>query len=329
MTHDHREPSSPNANTSQETSEQQFSEMHPKEENPTPGPQSSQTQSDPKMTHPRSNDPNFQAEGQDPLGQSDLSLQDILEENQILKERNLRLMAEMENLRRRTEREISDKQKYAVSNFARDVLGVGDNLQRAIDAAPQDATEQDSDIKPFIEGVVMTERELLNVLERYGVHKVDPKGDLFDPNLHQAMFEAENPALPSGTIMEVIQSGYTIGDRVLRPALVGIAKGGPKVSPAQAGQQDLDHQEAAQQEGAQQEYTSERLGAHDLSDADEDQNASHQSDAAAGNRSHTQTEHQSGPKARSHPGASQHHEQTPNTNGERAQGQGKHIDRNA
>jgi molecular chaperone GrpE len=148
-----------------------------------------------------------------------------------LKEKLLRTLADMENLRRRTEREIADARAYAVTNFARDMLTVADNLQRAIDSVPADASEAgDPGLKGIIEGVELTERDMLKTLERHGVKRLDPHGERFDPYLHQAMFEVANPDVPSGTVVQVVQTGYVIGERVLRPALVGVSKGGPKAA---------------------------------------------------------------------------------------------------
>jgi molecular chaperone GrpE len=153
-----------------------------------------------------------------------------------LKEKLLRTLADMENLRRRTEREIADARTYAVSNFARDMLNVADNFQRAMDSVPAEAREAgDPALKALVEGIELTEREMLKTLERYGVKPVNPEGQKFDPNLHQAMFEVPNADVPSGTVVQVVQTGYVIGERVLRPALVGVAKGGPKVAEAQSG----------------------------------------------------------------------------------------------
>ncbi|NBN64982.1 nucleotide exchange factor GrpE [Microvirga tunisiensis] len=154
-------------------------------------------------------------------------------ENAELKDRALRVMAEMENLRRRTEKEIKDVRQYAVAGFARDMLTVSDNLRRALEALPADARESaDAGLTALIEGVEMTERELLNQLDKHGVKKLDPMGQKFDPNFHQAMFEVPNPNVPNNTVVQVVQAGYAIADRVLRPALVGVAKGGPKEAPA-------------------------------------------------------------------------------------------------
>lgn len=169
-------------------------------------------------------------------------------ENAELKDRVLRTMAEMENLRRRTEREVKDASQYAVTKFARDVLGVGDNLRRALDAVGAEArANADAGLQGLLDGVEMTERELLNVMERHGIVPLDPKGERFDPNLHQAMFEVEDATQPAGTVVQVFQAGYRIGDRVLRPALVGVSKGGPR--PGQAAPQETTLQEAAAGEG--------------------------------------------------------------------------------
>ncbi len=154
-------------------------------------------------------------------------------ENEELKDKMLRTVAEMENLRRRTAREIADSRTYAVTGFARDLLAVGDNLQRAIQAVPADKREHGSDeFKNLIEGVELTERELLKALDKAGVKKFNPQGEKFDPNLHQAMFEMPNPDMPNNAVAQVVQEGYMIGERVLRPAMVGVAKGGPKFEDA-------------------------------------------------------------------------------------------------
>jgi molecular chaperone GrpE len=147
------------------------------------------------------------------------------------KDRMLRTLAEMENLRKRTMREVSDARTYAISGFARDVLDIADNLQRALDALPAEArAAADPGLKALIEGVELTERSLHNALEKHGVRKFDPAGEKFDPNVHQAMYEVPDSSVTVGTIAQVIQAGYMIGERVLRPALVGVAKGGAKAA---------------------------------------------------------------------------------------------------
>jgi molecular chaperone GrpE len=143
-----------------------------------------------------------------------------------LNDRNLRLVAEMENLRRRTERDKSEFAKYAISEFARDVLTVGDNLRRAIEALPKEAVVSDPAITSLIEGVEVTERELIKVLERFQVKRFDPLGEPFNPHLHEAMTKVEVPNVPADTVIQTVHAGYMIGDRVLRPAAVIVAKGG-------------------------------------------------------------------------------------------------------
>ncbi len=141
------------------------------------------------------------------------------------KDRLLRALAETENVRRRLQRERDDAQKYAVGSFARDLLSVVDNLRRALDAMPESAVK-DARTRSLREGVAATERELLAVFERHGLQRIDPKGEPFDHNFHQAIFEAERPDVPAGTVVEVLQPGYLLHDRLLRPAMVGVAKGG-------------------------------------------------------------------------------------------------------
>lgn len=155
-------------------------------------------------------------------------------ERDDLKDKLLRTLADMENLRRRTEREMADAKTYAVTSFARDMLGAADNLRRAQESLPDAARSTDEPaLKALIEGVDLTERDLLKTLERHGVRKIEPLGEKFDPNMHQAMFEAPDPEVAKGLVSKVVQSGYKIGERVLRPALVGISAGGPKPQAAE------------------------------------------------------------------------------------------------
>jgi molecular chaperone GrpE len=152
-------------------------------------------------------------------------------ENAQMKDKVLRTLAEMENLRRRTEKEVADARTYAATNFARDMLSVADNMRRAIETLGEEArAAAEGAFKGLVEGIELTERDLLKTLERHGIRKIEPKGEKFDPNLHQAMFEVPDPSVPNGTVREVMQAGFVIGDRVLRPALVGVAKGGPKAA---------------------------------------------------------------------------------------------------
>ncbi len=153
-------------------------------------------------------------------------------ENAELKDRALRALADVENMRRRSEREAADARAYAVTAFARDLLTVADNLARAIENVPAEArAAAEGVLKTLVEGVELTERELQAVLGRHGVKKLEPQGEKFDPNFHQAMFEVPDEATPAGTVTQVVQSGWKIGERVLRPALVGVSKGGPKSAP--------------------------------------------------------------------------------------------------
>ncbi|NLH79315.1 MAG: nucleotide exchange factor GrpE [Phyllobacteriaceae bacterium] len=148
-----------------------------------------------------------------------------------LKDKLLRTLAEMENLRRRTAKEIKDARDYAVTAFARDLLSVADNFDRALAHAPSELrADEATGGKALIEGVELTGRELLKTLEKHGVRKLSPLGEKFDPNFHQAMFEIPNPQIVAGTVLQVMQDGFAIADRVLRPALVGVAKGGPKAA---------------------------------------------------------------------------------------------------
>jgi molecular chaperone GrpE len=167
-------------------------------------------------------------------GQPEKSVQEVVAalkaEVEGLKDRWLRAHAEVENIRKRAEREREEAAKYAITKLAKDIVGVGDNFQRAIDAVPPGAAEKDPTLKSFLEGVTMTERELLNVLDRHGIKRLQPMNEPFNPHLHQAVMQVPRTDVPNGTVVEVYQAGYTIEDRVLRPAMVGVAQGGPKPS---------------------------------------------------------------------------------------------------
>jgi molecular chaperone GrpE len=172
-------------------------------------------------------------------------IETLTAENQALRaqidevnDRNLRLVAEMENLRRRTERDKSEFAKYAISEFARDVLSVGDNVRRAIEAVPKEAVLSHPALSSLIEGVEMTERDLIKVLERYQVKRFDPLGEPFNPHLHEAMTKVDVPNVPADTVIQTIHAGYMIGDRVLRPAAVIVAKGGMVEQP-RSGESDV------------------------------------------------------------------------------------------
>lgn len=172
--------------------------------------------------------------GEDPSSEDEPQInpvETIVAENAELKDRMLRLAADMENLRRRTQREVADAKSFAVANFARDMLAVSDNLRRALEAVTEEQKEAGGDaLKNLLEGVDITERSMMSTMERHGVKKLEPEGQKFDPNFHQAMFEVPNPQVPNNTVVQVVQAGYRIGERMLRPAMVGVAKGGPKAS---------------------------------------------------------------------------------------------------
>ncbi|MGA7383561.1 MAG: nucleotide exchange factor GrpE [Methylocella sp.] len=168
---------------------------------------------------------------QAPAGEPDpfVVLENLQLENAALKDKVLRALAEMENQRRRAEREVADARTYGVTSFALDMLTFADNLRRAIESLPPDAREQAGPaLKTLIEGVELTERDFLSRLGKYGVKKLEPLGAKFDPNFHEALFEVPDETAQNATIVRVVEDGYAIGDRVLRPAKVGVSRGGPK-----------------------------------------------------------------------------------------------------
>ncbi len=153
-----------------------------------------------------------------------------------LKDQLLRAVAETENTRRRAQRDREDASKYAVAGFAKELVTVADNLRRALEAVPAEGREKDEMLKSLAVGVEATERQLFAAFDRAGIKKIDPTGELFDPNFHQVMFEIENTGKPAGTVVQVLQPGYTIHGRLLREAMVGVAKAGP----AEPGGQHVD-----------------------------------------------------------------------------------------
>lgn len=171
--------------------------------------------------------------GQAPADEPDpfLVLENFRRENAELKDKLLRTLAEMENLRRRAEREVADAKTYGVTSFARDMLTFADNLRRAAESAPPAARElEGTALKTLAEGVELTERDFLSRLSKYGIKKLEPLGTKFDPNLHEALFEIPDETAANGTVVQVVEDGYVIGDRVLRPAKVGVSRGGPKAA---------------------------------------------------------------------------------------------------
>lgn len=152
------------------------------------------------------------------------------------KDKFLRAFAEAENIRRRAEKEVADAKTYGIASFARDVLTVADDLARALGTVEADAKQTaDGAFKSLLDGLELTERGLHKALEKHGIRKIEPKGEKFDPNLHQAMFEVPDESVPAGTVVQVVQSGYVIGERVLRPAMVGVSRGGPKAAARETG----------------------------------------------------------------------------------------------
>ena len=152
-------------------------------------------------------------------------LENLYAENAALKDRVLRAMAEVENVRRRAEKEVSDARSYGAANFARDMLTFADNLGRALENAPADANGA---LKTMIEGIGVIAADFQSRLTRHGVKKMEPQGQKFDPNMHEALFEIPDESVPAGTVLQVVEAGYTIGERMLRPAKVGVSRGGPK-----------------------------------------------------------------------------------------------------
>jgi molecular chaperone GrpE len=160
-------------------------------------------------------------------------------ENAELKDRVLRLAAEMDNLRKRMEREVADTRTYAITKFARDMLSATDALSRALMVLPAEARDTaDGPMKSLIDGIELTEREMQRLLATHGVKPIEAEGQKFVPHKHQAMFEVPDPSRPEGTVVQVVQTGYAIGDRVLRPAMVGVAKGGGATPPS--GEEHID-----------------------------------------------------------------------------------------
>jgi molecular chaperone GrpE len=165
----------------------------------------------------------------------------LAKENAELKDRVLRLAAEMENLRKRMAREVEDTRAYAITKFARDMLTATDSLSRALLVLPAETRDTaEGPLKSLIEGIDLTEREMQRLLAVHGVKPIEAEGQKFDPHKHQAMFEVPDPSRPEGTVVQVVQTGYAIGDRVLRHAMVGVAKGGPANANTPGGESHID-----------------------------------------------------------------------------------------
>ncbi len=173
----------------------------------------------------------IEAEAEDEAAPQKISAAALQAEVVSLKDQLLRALAETENLRRRSQREREDTLKYAAVPFMRDLIGATDNLRRAMDSASPEALEADEHLRNLMAGLEMTEKELATVFERHHIVKIDPMGERLDPHSHEAMFEVPDPESPSGTVVQVVQVGYRLHDRLLRPAQVGVAKGGPAPAP--------------------------------------------------------------------------------------------------
>ena len=162
-----------------------------------------------------------------PQTELEAELTQALRENADMRDQLLRALADAENTRRRAAREKEDTAKYAINGFARDLLDTADNLRRALDAVPAEAKGGDPALATLVEGVEATERQMLSVFAKHGLEKVDPTGQVFDPNFHQAVFEVPNSGQAPGTVAQVLQAGYVLNGRLVRPAMVGVAKGDP------------------------------------------------------------------------------------------------------
>lgn len=181
-----------------------------------------------------------------------------------MRDRYVRAYADTENLRKRSEREKADVAKYAMTGFARDMVAIADNLRRAVEAAGSADEEQSPQMKALLDGVVLTDQELNKALEKHGVRGIASKGEQFDPHKHQAVMEQDDPSVPAGTVLQVFQEGYEIGDRVLRPSMVVVSKGGAKPN------KSADSQPNTEPDAA----TSEESGTAEPADQQDDQTGS-------------------------------------------------------
>ena len=166
-----------------------------------------------------------QAEADDPIARLEAEIAS-------LKDQFLRALAETENLRRRTQREREDAVRYAAAPLIKDLIEVTDNLRRALESVPEGAADDDEQLKNLLAGVELTEKELLSVFERHNIVKIEPLGERLDPYFHEAIYEIPDEEKPAGTVLQVVRAGYRLFDRLLRPAQVGVARGGPQPEPA-------------------------------------------------------------------------------------------------
>ena len=168
-------------------------------------------------------------DAEDTISDADETTEELTPDEEIaeLKDKLLRTLADMENLRRRSQKDREDAVKFSAANFARDMLSVADNLRRATESIPKENEADGVSLAAFIEGISLTEKELISTLERHGIRKIEPMGEKFDPKFHEAMYEVPSADAENGTIMQVVEAGYVIHDRLLRPAKVGIARQAP------------------------------------------------------------------------------------------------------
>jgi molecular chaperone GrpE len=206
---------------------------------PTPAPAGDKAAADPAPAEPEAADPapaEPEAADQEPeaaAGEADPEARIGALEAEVadLKDKLLRALAEAENVRRRAERDKIEISKYVVAGFAREILPVADNLRRALDSIDQNTRKENETVETLVVGVEMTERDMLSAFERFRITPIEALGQKFDHNLHEAMFEIEDKDQPEGTVVQVLQTGYMLGERLLRPAKVGVSKGGPKAAP--------------------------------------------------------------------------------------------------
>ena len=212
-----------------------------------------EAEADPGAAEPPTEEPPKEKEEEpDPEALQAPGLEALQDEVAELKDKLLRALAEAENVRRRAERDKGDASKYAIANFAREMVGVADNLHRAMAAVDEETRKADSALDQMIVGLEMTEREILNTFERFGITRIEALGEKFDHNFHEAMFEVEDDQKPAGTVIQVVETGYVLNDRLLKPAKVGVAKGGPPAGPedgAPAGADETPEAEAARKDG--------------------------------------------------------------------------------
>lgn len=200
----------------------------------TPSPKADMAHDD-SVQESKEETPADKSEGEgfaNPLEFLKAELERVETEKSELHEQLLRMAAEMENLRKRTQKDVADARNYSIAGFAREMLAVADNLNRALSAVSEEARQSsDESLRSLIEGVELTEKSMQQALEKSGVRRISPLNEKFDPHFHQAMFEIPNAEVANNTVLDVVQDGYVIGERVLRPAMVGVSRGGPKTAP--------------------------------------------------------------------------------------------------